>query len=289
MKTFMRSLWQRVGKHASEPARSLSQARPDTIDLIGPDYDTTGGDVAERTLIICAAPRTGSYELCRLLVAGGVGIPHEYFHPQYSQTAASRWGMSGDPLREDNIAAYIDLLRRNRVQGGVFATKIQFWQFNACLRNCHGAALFKNASIVHVFRSDVVRQFKSMRVAMVTGRYDFSARASRPPQPDSVEDALKALDFLLEEDAGLRRLFVLLGASPLFITTDDIVDRPRETVALIAQSAGVRVDEAGLDRMLATSTPYARDTQTEQQVADTINALGAFAFQSSAKRSSGEE
>lgn len=278
--TLLTNIWSRVTKRLSAPARCSSRdvSRPDTIELIGAAYDTPGGEVAGRTLIICAAPRTGSYELSRLLVAAGVGTPHEYFHPGYAQTAASRWGISGDPLCENNIAAYIDALRMNRVQSGVFATKLQYWQFNGCLRNRHGVDLFKNASIVHVFRPDIVRQFESMRVAMVTGCYDFSPRASRPPQPDGVDDASNALDMLLEEDAGLRRLFVLFGKSPLFVTTADIFDRPRETVARIAQSVDVRVNEAGLAQMLTTSAPYVRDSVVERKVGGTISTLRELAL-----------
>jgi hypothetical protein len=58
--------------------------RPDLVDLAGPDYDVAVTERANKTLIICSAPRTGSYELCRFLLAAGLGIPFEYMHPQFA-------------------------------------------------------------------------------------------------------------------------------------------------------------------------------------------------------------
>ena len=255
--------------------------RPDTIDLIGPQYDNLDRSEASRTLLICSAPRTASYELCRLLLAAGIGVPHEYFHEGYARTAAARWGIEGDPLHQDNIGGYIQALRKNRTQGGVFAVKVQYWEFDRWLRNVHGEALFRNASIVHLFRPDVARQFKSMRAAMMTGRWDFSSRASRPPQPDTLAEALNSLELILQEDAGWRRLFALLDVAPLFITTDDVVDRPRETVSRIAQLTGVSVNQTRLDQSLAASKPYGRDRKTEQKVGRMVETLRGTAFTSS--------
>ena len=64
--------------------------RPDIVDLIGPWFDRPRGEPAGKTLIICAAPRTGSTNLARLLTAAGIGVPHEYFNPPFAAVAASR-------------------------------------------------------------------------------------------------------------------------------------------------------------------------------------------------------
>lgn len=279
MPGLLRRLWGRA-QHL-DPSATPRPERPDTIDLIGAEYDVPEVRVAKRTLIICSAPRTGSYELCRLLTAAGVGIAHEYFHPKYSQMAASRWGIEGDPLSEDIIGTYIDTLRRRRTRSGVFATKLQFWQFDRWLRNRHGVALFADASIVHLFRPDVARQFNSMRAAMMTGRWDFSDRASQPPREDNLQNALAMLDLLVAEDAGLRRLFALLGKTPIFVTTEDVVCKPRETVERIAQSMAVKVDGRALDEMIATSASYPRGTEAEKAVKLTAEALRQRAFQAS--------
>src|ERR1051326_4526200 len=88
--------------------------RPDVIDLIGPWFDRPRGEPAEKTLIICAAPRTGSYELARMLTAAGIGIAHEYFHPTYAAIAATRWGLSPKLLASKQIPQYLAELRRPR-------------------------------------------------------------------------------------------------------------------------------------------------------------------------------
>src|SRR5260370_32405008 len=98
-------------------------ARPDVIDLIGPWFDRPRGEPAKKTLIICAAPRTGSYELARLLTAAGIGIPHEYFSPTYAPVVASRWGLTPSVLSESQIENYILELRCRRSAAGVLATK----------------------------------------------------------------------------------------------------------------------------------------------------------------------
>lgn len=242
-------------------AQGQGTARPDLIDLIGPEFDRQPTEPASRTLIICAAQRAGSYELCRLLTAAGVGVPHEYFHGQFAAPLAVRWSLAGDPLGEAAIGAYIDALRRRRVANGVFATKLQYWQFDQALRNRHGAALFEGAQVVHLLRPDVATQFRSYRRAITTGRWDFSPRVSSTPRPDGESEALEALEQLIAEDAGFRRLFALAGIDPLFFTLDDVSRRPHDVVAAIAQPLDVAVDRAALDRMLAAGGRYAPGAQ----------------------------
>jgi hypothetical protein len=79
--------------------------RPDLIDLAGPDYDVDIAARGTKTLIVCSAPRTGSYELCRFLLAAGLGIPFEYMHPQFANQIGPRWGLPAEPLRGENISS----------------------------------------------------------------------------------------------------------------------------------------------------------------------------------------
>src|SRR5713101_8233523 len=155
--------------------------KPDIVDLIGPWFDRPRGEPAEKTLVICAAPRTASYELARMLMAAGIGIAHEYFHPTYAGIAAPRWGLSQRLLASNQIEQYIAELRRRRSAGGVFAVKLQYWQYQAALCNRHGKALFEGAVVVHLFRADAFRQLVSFVKALETGRYDFSDRRTDRP------------------------------------------------------------------------------------------------------------
>src|SRR4029078_3521871 len=97
---------------------------------------------------------------------------------------------------------------RRRVQGGVFATKLQFPHFDRILRNKHGRELFEGATIVHLFRPDAAAQYASYRHALETGVWDFSGRPTLSPvrrDPTNFDDyfkqALQELDSLMGEDA----------------------------------------------------------------------------------------
>ena len=244
-----------------------SAKRPDTLALIGPEYDRTSTQAAEQTLIICSAPRTGSYELCRYLLAAGIGVPHEYFNPNYARRLGERWGLSKSPLEPSELSRYIEVLRRRRAQGGVFATKLQFQQFNRNLRNEHGRRLFEGAIVVHLFRPDAAAQYSSLRSAQETGVWDFSTRRTQSAVVRDSKDfdrflkqALQELDALMGEDASFRCIFTLLGIRPLFVTTDELFGNSRQVVCKIAGTMEVPVNEVELERAIELSAPYGRDT-----------------------------
>jgi LPS sulfotransferase NodH len=241
----------------------VTTKRPDILALIGPEYDRPSPQKVERTLIICSAPRTGSFELCRFLLAAEVGVPHEYFNPNYAVRLGERWGFPTNPLEPSEISQYIETLRRRRVQGGVFATKLQFPHFDRILRNKHGRELFEGATIVHLFRPDAAAQYASYRHALETGVWDFSGRPTLSPvrrDPTNFDDyfkqALQELDSLMGEDAGFRCMFTLLGIQPLFVTTDELLREPRHVVRRVADGLGVTLNESELDRAIELSAPY---------------------------------
>jgi len=244
-----------------------SAKRPDALALIGPEYDRTSTRAGEQTLVICSAPRTGSYELCRYLLAAGIGVPHEYFNSSYARRLGQRWGFSRSPLEASELSRYIEVLRRRRVQGGVFATKLQFPHFNLILRNKHGRRLFENATIVHLFRPDAAAQYASYRSALETGVWDFSERPTlsgvvrdSKDSDELLKQALQELDALMGQDAGFRCIFALLGIRPLFVTTDELFSNSRQVVCKITSTMGLPVNERELDRALELSAPYGRNT-----------------------------
>jgi trehalose 2-sulfotransferase len=266
---------------SNEPAK-----RPDLIDLIGPDFDQPASAPADRTLIICSAPRTGSYELCRYLTAAGIGVPHEYFNPSYASRLAKRWAFRGDALAESELGRYIDLLRRRRSQNGVFATKLQFRHFDGILRNHHGAALFQNACLIHLFRPDIANQFASLRAALESGSWDFSVRQTTQPlvrhqaKSDAfIQQALAEMHWLLREDAGFRGLFVLLGLNPIFVTSEELFKDPRGVVGRIANAMSVTVDAQRLEQAIAASAPYGHDEQREKSMVGLVESFKEIAFQ----------
>jgi LPS sulfotransferase NodH len=260
--------------------------RPDSIDLIGPEFDNPSEDPAGRTLIICAAPRTGSYELCRHLIAAGIGVPHEYFNFNYAQRIAERWAIKGDPLGDAELPHYIKLLRRRRSRGGLFATKIQFLQFDRYLRNESGAALFDGACVVHLFRPDVATQYASVRAAVESGRWDFSSRQTADPRPHQrksdeafFQEALSEVTLLISEDAGFRGLFILLAICPIFVTTEELIRDAGSIVRRIGQALDTPVNEDALERSIATSAPYGHEQERERATAGLAAAFKKIAFQ----------
>jgi LPS sulfotransferase NodH len=241
---------------------------------------------AQQTLILCSAPRTGSYELCRHLAAAGIGVPHEYFNPNYAHRLAKRWAFRGDALAETELGRYVDLLRRRRSQNGVFATKLQFRHFDIILRNPHGAALFQDACVVHLFRPDVANQFASLRAALESGRWDFSERQTTQPiirhQTNSdhfMRQAIEEMDWLLSEDAGFRRLFVLLGVKPLFVTSEDLFINPGNVVTRIADAMSVTLDAQRLAQSIAVSAAYGNENRRQKSATGFAEKFKEIAFQ----------
>jgi trehalose 2-sulfotransferase len=268
-------------------ARELQSNRPDSIELVGPNFDYPSPEPARRTLIICTAPRTGSFELCRYLIAAGIGVPHEYFHPYFANLLAPRWSLMGDPLdAKTGLAAYIDMLRLKRAQGGVLAVKLQYAQFNKHLRNRHGEGLFDGACVVHLFRPDVTSQYASYRAAFESGVWDFSPRQTTVPRvrqrenfPQLLQQAENELDWLVSQDAGFRQLFVLLGIRPIFVTSDDLFREPHTVVRRIADAMTLSVNYEGLERAIARSASYGGDQAREKAVAGLAEAFRKIAFQ----------
>jgi LPS sulfotransferase NodH len=243
--------------------------RPDIIDLIGPEFDCAPKNRARKTLIICSAPRTGSYELCRFLTSAGVGIPHEYFNPNYAQRLATRWGLAENVLAPASIESYINMLYCRRIAGDVFACKIQHNQFIAWLQNDAGAALLDGAVVVHLFRPDISTQVASYQAAMDSGLWDYSARQTTAPRPPASENpmtrTLADIDAIVGEDAGFRRLFARFNVHPHFITTEDLFAQPRAVVEGIASALGASIDSDALNSAIAASKPYLRRTDRPNQ------------------------
>ena len=187
-------------------------------------------------------------------------------------------------MSDEQIGTYIDELRRRRSAGGVFATKLQYWQYRACLRNKHGKALFEGAIVVHLFRADVFHQFTSVLKAIETGRYDFSDRATCPPQSAvrllSQRNLLETAEDLVREDAGFRRLFIFLGIQPIFVEFDELRRDWRGLVDRIGQALSVAVNRQELDKALALAGPYSNGAQTDQsREEELLGIMRNFAFQ----------
>ena len=160
---------------------------------------------------------------------------------------------------------YMKLLFRIRAVSGVFAVKLQYWQFNRYLTNAVGENLFGDATVVHLYHTDIAYQFASWRVARATGRWDHSARKTTAPfdlaagaEPEKLRHDV---EFFMQEESGFRRLFLLLDIHPVFVTLNDIGRTPRAAVERIAASLGVSINEQALNDMIAQCAPYHHDAR----------------------------
>ncbi len=133
--------------------------------------------------------------------------------------------------------------------------------------NANGAALFKNALVVHLFRPDIGSQLTSWRMAMSTGVWDFSPRRTSEPRqyPPELEKRVEQyqndLKFVAGEDTGFRELFALAGIRPYFKTMEDFF---REAIEYIAKELDVSVNEKALDAAIAVGKPYVRNEAAYQ-------------------------
>jgi LPS sulfotransferase NodH len=259
--------------------------RIDAFDLMSEQFDTQTPEAVTRKLIVCAAPRSGSYRLTRLLHAADLGTPLEYFNPSYMPFFCRRWGVPLGDNGQPNMEEYLKTLMQRRVHRGLFCTKLQFWHFDRALRNETGRALFERAVVVHLMRGDVQMQSFSLHAALTTGRWEFTDRPMIQPQypasaltdPQRVAQAIKKI---VAEDAGWRSLFGFAGIAPLLITLDDLVERAEDTVGRIAERVGLGFDRQRLAEMIAVDKKYKTNEAEIFKVQNAVaSALHRQAFQ----------
>ena len=96
---------------------------------------------------------------------------------------------------------------------------------------------------------------------------------------DFIKEALNEINHLVDEDAGFRRLFILLGVRPIFATTDELSRDPGSLVRRIGDLMDVSVNEDALQRSIASSAPYGHEQQREKAVAGLAESFRKIAFQ----------
>ncbi len=225
-----------------------------------------------KKLFICSTPRSGSYMLCRYLIAAGIGIPHEYFNPIIMREMMPRLGLGNaangmkwrprgrrDRLpfvnadrraEEALLARYVEVLVPRRCLGGVFAAKVHFDQYMKVLDNPTGRKLLDQGVYVHLFREELLKQAVSIHFSNLTGRWSTDETLSTVPatNPNFFDNA--ALDHevqrLAGDDSGWRVFLARNGLSPISISYEQLCRDPNGFVAVIARRLGI--DPATLPR-----------------------------------------
>jgi LPS sulfotransferase NodH/glycosyltransferase involved in cell wall biosynthesis len=178
-------------------------------------------------IIICSTPRTGSYLLCRAMIHGGIGIPHEYFNGINARIIGSRFGLetlNSHDLETDGPTkrAYIAALLDHRTINGIFAVKIQRGQFRQYFKSFKGLELFKGAHFIYIYREDLLAQAVSLHMSLLTGRWGIdNAVTTRPagdPQFFNNELIAAHLEELATQDREWRLFFARNAIQPLFLS-----------------------------------------------------------------------
>ncbi len=197
------------------------------VDLDSARHDGPGG-APRRKLVICSSPRTGSYLLCEAMRRLGIGVPHEYFNPPTMRVLARRWGLAypqrvkppawwriGRARNLSALEAYLAALAAKRTRNGVFAAKLQHWQYERLLDNPAGGRLLDGARFIHLYREDLLGQAISLRLAEGTGKWGVdgvattSQKGARNPLDIAALD--RAIETVRAEEEGWARFFARAG------------------------------------------------------------------------------
>lgn len=226
------------------------------------DYPPWDGP-PRRTLVVASHPRSGSTLLGEAIhVAGGVGLPLEYFHRGFRPRFEARWGAA-------STDAYIRAAHRFRTDPtGVFGVKL-FWRDLEELAHERGPSagsdvprslpgdltasdyrdLFArvedaipNPTFIDLRRHDRVRQAVSSLTAQRTGHWREVPGAPRRPAIEApTYDFERLLGQLAEADRCKRHwtaFFSALGVAPYDISYERLVGDYQATVAALLTKIG---------------------------------------------------
>ena len=237
----------------STQARSRwdGRERPRPIDLRAPAYDGSSADPPRHKLLVCAAPRTSSKRLARLLLGAGLGVPMEYFNENSIGALTSRWGI--------DRRAYVAHLYAKRSANGVFASNLQQQQLHVWPYRQDVDSLFDGATVVHLVRADKRAQAASLAACLLTGEWGFEEPGG--PAEYSAREmqraARHAMAIVAVEDDHLERWFGQYRVTPIRIAAEDVNKADLTLVADLASRLDVEFDRAGAERMLQCDAgPY---------------------------------
>ena len=236
--------WRDVARPVADPVRAADgdadRAAPPAVNEARFDQPEWNGPPAVR-YVVCAAPRSGSYLLARLLIAAGLGVPHEYFQAGHAGRLADRWGID----RADRAGYLAALFRRRTTPNGVWGTKLQ-WDQCAGWRADLDRAVLAGARLVYLTRADTTAQAVSLHLARVSGMWGFDTTPAVGVRAggaldDPVGVRAAAAELQAEADAW-EGYFAAAGADPLVVRYEEFVRAQPETIARIAEYLGLAQD-----------------------------------------------
>lgn len=219
-------------------------SRPTPAELRTAAYDVEAVPLPAHKLLICAAPRTSSKRLARLLLAAGIGVPMEYFNPNGFRALINRWG-----IRKRD---YLPNLYHRRSANGIFAANLQHHQILAWPYSRDFADLFDHATVIHLTRRDKAAQAASLAACLLTGNWGFAGETPvrRYSERQLHKAARHAVQLIDEENRHWVRFFTDRGIAPLAITDEQVNGDDLGLVREIAACLALPFDLASAEKML---------------------------------------
>jgi LPS sulfotransferase NodH len=234
---------------------------------------------AERSYMICALPRTGSYVLCNLLAKTGVaGQPNEYFNDSFQ----SQWTIEWEARSIDDYMRKV--VQLGTTPNGVFGIKAHPMQFDFMCRQISEKPRvpflgrpelldrwFPQLGYVRLRRLDPLRQAISyVRAIQTNGWWDseYAPGPSGPVRPERVRFDFqlieRAIELLRNMDRRWSDYFTAIGVTPVELTYEGLIEEPDAAVHSILAMLGVSQLESGSHRPM----PFRRqaDERTEDWI-----------------------
>ena len=245
-----------------------------------PSADDSGSLASARcqlavSCFIATCPRSGSWFLAEALANTGlVGIPNEYFRPDFTALWAAEWGLTSDiPYR-----AYVEAAKnRTATANGVFSAKLHWYQFawlcghlSAQRETPDGGSVheklgrwFPNLKYVFLWRRDTARQAVSYYRASMTQVWFLTDTTSRNMLAGDLDlQQIKWFeDTLIEHRANWKSYFSANGITPLEVVYEDLASDYQAAVHEILSYLGV-AKSAGIS-LLPPTLRRQSDDQTE--------------------------
>lgn len=204
--------------------------------------------------LICSTPRSGSYQLCRLLTLAGLGLPNEYFHLLFLKQLSARLGLDADTDREPALDAYLELILSRRSHNGVFGAKLQYAHLQRYLSGAQALSLLDGAHYLYLYRENLVDQAVSLHYARLTSDWGIGfVEVFRSPPPQRFTDLSaveRCLEELLEEDKAWRRYFAERDLRPVWLSMEALMAEPAAQIRRITEALGLRIAGGALRRYL---------------------------------------
>jgi LPS sulfotransferase NodH len=219
--------------------------------------------------IIAASARTGSHMLCRLLRQLGLGVPLEYFYPRYRRLFEARWHASSSP------AAYLSAISQHRTAGGVCIVKCLPQQYPALQAAIDGGVQLPAPFVIHLWRRDSLAQAISLRLAMQSGFWNYTAAPTTQPRDDVVVEDLVALrsarQRLLVDELLWRARLRQCGWRVFHLSYEELIADRASSLGRLIASLNLDQKFGPLPELAEPATPealYARQSLgTEQRAA----------------------